>query len=199
MALISTEALLIIHSLPQTCALASPNAANGCAVLIDLLPPMGVLISLLASMPWVHCHFNWLQCHRFIAVSIGFNAMGSLPLSIGFNATGSLPFIWLNTTGSLPLSIGFIALSWVHCLSHRDTPAPQCLLGTQICLSGAPSAFMATHLPYGAPHASRRPNAFLAPKFALVAPHLPLWQHICLIAPHMPHGAPMPSWRPNLP
>jgi hypothetical protein len=42
-----------------------------------------------------------------------------------------LPFIWLNATGSLPLSLGFIALSWVHCLSHRD----------------APSAFMATHLP----------------------------------------------------
>jgi hypothetical protein len=71
-----------------------------------------------------------------------------------------LPFIWLNATGSLPLSIGFIALSWVHCLSHRDTPLP---------------------------------------KFAFVAPHLPLWQHICLMAPHMPHGAPMPSRRPNLP
>ena len=84
-------------------------------------------------------------------------------------------------------------------LQPRPITAPQCPLGAQICLSGAPSAFMAPHLPYGTPHASRRPNAFSAPKFALVAPHLPLWHHICLMAPHMPHGAPMPSWRPNLP
>ncbi len=173
---------MLIHSPPQTCVLASPNAANGCAVLIDLLPLMGVLINLLASMPRVHCHsfglmprdhchfqlasmprvhchfqlasmpqvhcrFNWLQCRGFIAISIGFNAAGSLPLSIGFNATGSLPFIWLNATGSLPLSIGFIALSWVHCLSHRDTPLP--------------------HLPFGAP-------------FCLLVPHLPFGAHICL-------------------
>ncbi len=46
---------------------------------------------------------------------------------------------------------------------------------------------------------SRRPNAFLGSKFALVAPHLPLWHHICLMVPHMPHGAPMPSRRPHLP
>jgi hypothetical protein len=76
---------------------------------------------------------------------------------------------------------------------------PQCPLGAQICLSGAPSAIMATHLSYGTPHASRHPNAFSVPKFALVVPHLPLWQHICLMAPHMPHGAPMPSRHPNLP
>jgi hypothetical protein len=58
--------------------------------------------------------------------------------------------------------------------------APQCLLGAHICLSGTPSAFMATHLPYGAPHASRRPNAFLGAQICLsgtpsafMATHLP--------------------------
>jgi hypothetical protein len=35
------------------------------------------------------------------------------------------------------------------------------------------------------------------PKFALVAPHLPLWQQICLMVPHMPHGAPMPFLVPK--
>ncbi len=109
----------------------------------------------LASMPWVHCHFQlalmpWVHCR-----------------SIGFIATSSLPFIWLNATGSLPLSIGFIALSWVHCLSHRDTP----LL---ICLFGAPYAFMAPHLPFGAPFAFWRPN-------------LPFWLPIdCCFLPPRP-------------
>ncbi len=68
-------------------------------------------------------------------------------LSIGFNATGSLPFIWLNATG--PLSLGFIALSWVHCLSHRGSPLLHLPFGAHICLFGSLFAFMDPHSPFG--------------------------------------------------
>ncbi len=54
-------------------------------------------------------------------------------------------------------------------LQPRPITAPQCLLGTQICLSGAPFAFMAPHLPYGAPHASRRPTCLTVPQCLLGA------------------------------
>ncbi len=93
---------VLAHSPPQTCVLASPFAVNGCAyqliaISIGLnatgslpfiwLNAMGSLPFQLASMPQVpclsfglmprvHCHFNWLQCHGFIATFIWLNATG---------------------------------------------------------------------------------------------------------------------------
>jgi hypothetical protein len=79
-ALISTEALLIIHLLPQTCVLASPFAADGCAYQFNWLNAMGSLL------------FNWL------------NATDSLPFN-WLNAMGSLPFNWLNAMGSFAFQL----------------------------------------------------------------------------------------------
>jgi hypothetical protein len=75
----------------------------------------GSLLIQLASMPRVLCHFNWLQCHRFIAVQLAslpqvdchFNRLHChrlIAISIGFIATSSLPFHWLHCLflGTLP-------------------------------------------------------------------------------------------------
>ncbi len=87
----------------------------------------------LGSIAMMWGHFNWLHCHGLIAVSICFNAMGSLlfnwfhchgffAISIGLIATGSLPFQlasmpqvychfnWLHCHGLIAVSIGFNAL-----------------------------------------------------------------------------------------
>jgi hypothetical protein len=97
----------------------------------------------LGSIAMYWGHFNWLHCHGLIAISIGFNAMGSLSfqlasmslvlcrfnwlhchgliaVSISFNATGSLPFDWLHCHRLIAISIGFHAtgslpFNWFHC------------------------------------------------------------------------------------
>ncbi len=75
---------VLAHLPPQTCVLASPFAADGCAYQF-----IAVLIGFNATGP---LPFNWL------------NAMGSLPFD-WLNAMGSLPFIWLNAMGSLPFHL----------------------------------------------------------------------------------------------
>ncbi len=120
-----------------------------------------------------------------LPLSIGFNATGSLPLSIGFNATGSLPF-QLASMPRVHCHFQLASMPQVPYLSFGLMPRVDChfqlpslpYLGYIACPIGIPRS----------PHASRRPNAFAAPKFALVAPHLPLWQRICL------NGTPHALW-----
>jgi hypothetical protein len=72
--------------------------------------------------------------------------------------------------------------------THLPYGAPHAFLGTQICLSGTPSAFMATHFPYGAPH------AFLGAQICLYGTPMPfLAPKFALVAPHLP------LWQTNLP
>ena len=116
---------------------------------------LGSLPFQLASLPLAHCHFIWLHCHGFIAVSIGFIAMGSVPFQLA-----SMPQVHCH-------SIGFIAFSWVHCPSNRDTATNlllTCLPLTKSHWLSIPICLLAPHLPFGAPIRLSAPPFHWQPK-----------------------------------
>jgi hypothetical protein len=79
----------------------------------------------LGSIAMMWGYFNWLQCHGFFAVSIGFIAMGSLPFQLASKPRVLCRFNWLHCHGFIAISIGFNATSslpfqlaslpWVQC------------------------------------------------------------------------------------
>jgi hypothetical protein len=122
-------------------------------------------------LPWVHCHFNWLPCHEFIAFSIGFIATGSLPFPLASLPQIHCHFNWLHCPhgitliwlASLPV-LGYIAFPIVIQLQISGYHA---ITFDQISLVIKP------HLPFGAPFA--------------------FWHPIYLLAPQLPLGDPIPS------
>jgi hypothetical protein len=160
---------LTIHLPPQTCVLASPNAADGCAVCLfirrhrhvcwlALLPSMGVLLNSLASMPRNHC------CSFGLMPRVHCLSFGLMPRVHCHFQLASMP--------------------QVHCLSFGLMPRVHC----HFQLASLPYlGYIA--FPIRIPHCS----------YAFLAPHMPLWLPICLLAPHLHFGAPFAFWRPHLP
>ncbi len=63
---------------------------------------MGSLLFPLASLPWVQCHFNWLQCHKFIAIllaSLPFLGYIALPIGIPPQICCSHACLWPKVIG----------------------------------------------------------------------------------------------------
>ena len=95
--------------------------------------------------------FFFGQHNPSIAVPEFFQLAGAIPQSpfdCCFLVLRPFAAIWRNTQAShQPFGMTFSHSNTFALWRPTCLTAPQCLLGAQICLSGAPSAFMATHLP----------------------------------------------------
>ncbi len=163
---------MLIHLPPQTCVLASPNAADGCAVHIDSLPPMGVLINSLASMPRVHCRpfglMPRVHCHFQLASMPWVHC----PFQLASMPQVHCRFNWLQCHGFIAVQLA--SLPRAHCLSFGLMPRVHCHIQLALLPYLGYIAF-----PIGIPHCS----------YAFLVPHMPLWHPICLLVPHLPFGA----------
>jgi hypothetical protein len=133
----------------------------------------GFIAVQLASLPWAHCRFNWVQCHGFIAIQLA-----SLPQA-------HCHFSWLNCHGLIAISIGFIAtvslpflltsLPRVHCHSIGLIT-----FSWVHCLSNRDTTAnpLLTCLPLTKCHWLSIP--------------------ICLLAPHLSFGTPFAHQRPQI-
>jgi hypothetical protein len=138
-------------------------------------------------------------CHGFIAASIGFLAMKSLPFQLTSLARVHCRFHWLNCHEFIIALIGFMALMrspsiWLvslPVLGYIAFPIVQQQISCYHAITfDQMSLVIKPHLPFGASFAFWRP-------ICLLVPHLPFgtqfafWGPIRLLAPHLPFGIPV--------